>query len=109
MQSACFRLLEHVARAQRHADEHLDEVRPEMEERNLGFAGDGARSSVLPVPGPPTISTPRGCATQLLELGRIAQSTSSGTSSFASSQPATSAKVTVVVDSSSMRARTCRS
>ncbi len=37
--------------------------------------------------------------------GSRRKSTSSATSSFASSQPATSAKVTVLVDSSSMRAR----
>jgi hypothetical protein len=63
-------------------------------------------SSVLPVPGEPTISTPRGNApAELLELGGVAQELDQlATSSFASSQPATSAKVTVLLDSSSMRA-----
>jgi hypothetical protein len=55
-------LLEHVAHARgADADEHLDEVRTgDREERHLGLAGDGRASSVLPVPGEPTISTPAG-------------------------------------------------
>ena len=64
-------------------------------------------SSVLPVPGEPTISTPRGMRPPSFWNfdGSRRKSTSSATSSLASSQPATSAKVTVLVDSSSMRAR----
>ncbi len=64
-------------------------------------------SSVLPVPGLPTISTPFGMRPpSFWNLpGSRRNSTSSDTSSFASSHPATSAKVTVLVDSSSMRAR----
>ena len=64
-------------------------------------------SSVLPVPGLPTISTPRGMRPPSFWnlLGSRRNSTSSLTSSLASSQPATSAKVTVLLLSSSMRAR----
>jgi len=61
----------------------------------------------LPVPGEPTISTPFGMRPpSFWNLdGSRRKSTSSATSSFASSQPATSAKVTLLFDSSSMRAR----
>ena len=54
-------------------------------------------SSVLPVPGEPTISTPRGILPpSFWNLpGSRRNSTSSPTSSLASSQPATSAKVTL--------------
>ncbi len=64
-------------------------------------------SSVLPVPGLPTISTPRGMRPpSFWNLpGSRRNSTSSLTSSLASSQPATSAKVTWLLLSSSMRAR----
>ncbi len=64
-------------------------------------------SSVLPVPGEPTIRTPRGIRPpSFWNLdGSRRNSTSSCTSSLASSQPATSAKVTLLLDSSSMRAR----
>ncbi|MOA14711.1 hypothetical protein D3C78_1348300 [compost metagenome] len=52
-------------------------------------------SKVLPVPGGPTISTPRGiCPPRRWNLpGSRRKSTSSPTSSLASSQPATSARV----------------
>jgi hypothetical protein len=64
-------------------------------------------SSVLPVPGGPTISTPRGIwPPSFWNLdGSFRKSTSSATSSLASSQPATSAKVTGLAFSSSRRAR----
>ena len=64
-------------------------------------------SSVLPVPGEPTISTPRGMRPPSFWnlLGSRRKSTSSWTSSLASSQPATSTKVIWLVFSSSMRAR----
>ena len=58
------------------------------------------------MPGLPTISTPRGMRPpSFWNLdGSRRNSTSSATSSLASSQPATSAKVTVLLASSSMRA-----
>ncbi len=41
------------------AHEHLDELRAgDAEERHARLAGDGLASSVLPVPGGPTSSTP---------------------------------------------------
>ena len=57
------RLLEHVAHARRaHAHEHLDEVGARRWRRTAPSPRPAmARaSSVLPVPGEPTISTPRG-------------------------------------------------
>ena len=64
-------------------------------------------SSVLPVPGEPTISTPRGILPpRRWNLpGSLRKSTISETSSLASSTPATSAKVTVTWSSLSRRAR----
>ncbi len=64
-------------------------------------------SSVLPVPGEPTISTPFGMRPpSFWNLpGSRRNSTSSATSSLASSQPATSANVTLLLFSSIMRAR----
>jgi len=63
-------------------------------------------SSVLPVPGEPTISTPLGMRPpSFWNLdGSRRNSTSSATSSLASSQPATSAKVIELALSSIMRA-----
>ena len=81
---------------------------PEIEKNGtLASPAIARASSVLPVPGAPTISTPRGMRPPSFWnlVGSRRKSTSSATSSFASSQPATSAKVTVLVDSSSMRAR----
>ncbi len=62
-------------------------------------------SSVLPVPGGPTSSTPFGMRPPIASnrLGSRRKSTSSFTSSLASSTPATSAKVTVVVSASAWR------
>ena len=93
------RLLEHVAHARgAHADEHFHEVGTgNTEERNLGFAGDSARQQAFyRCPGLPTINTPRGIRPPSFWnlLGSRRNSTSSETSSLASSQPATSAKVT---------------
>ena len=64
-------------------------------------------SSVLPVPGEPTISTPRGILPpRRWNLpGSLRNSTISTTSSFASSTPATSANVTCTWSSPSSRAR----
>ena len=63
-------------------------------------------SRVLPVPGGPTISTPRGIRPpRRWNLpGSRRNSTSSLTSSLASSQPATSAKVVLTWSSDSRRA-----
>ena len=76
---------------------------PEIE-KNGTFASPAIAfaRSVLPVPGEPTISTPRGMRPP--SFWNLVGSTSSATSSFASSQPATSANVTVLFDSSSIRA-----
>ena len=103
-------LLEHVAHARgTHTDEHLDEVRTgNGEERHLGFAGDGL--------APAGSCRCRGCrpSARRAECARPASGTcrdragnrpARDTSSLASSQPATSAKVTVLLLSSSMRAR----
>jgi hypothetical protein len=55
-------LLEEVAHpARTDADEHLDEVGTrDAEERNASLSGNGAGSSVLPVPGGPMRRTPFG-------------------------------------------------
>ena len=80
---------------------------PEMVKNGTLASPAMARASrVLPVPGGPTISTP--CGTRPPSCwnlrGSRRNSTISPTSSFASSQPATSAKLTLLVFSSSMRA-----
>ena len=64
-------------------------------------------SSVLPVPGLPTISTPFGILPpSFWNLdGSFRKSTISATSSFASSTPATSANVTLTWSSDRSRAR----
>ena len=63
-------------------------------------------SRVLPVPGGPTSNKPRGIRPPSFWnfCGSLRKSTTSLTSSLASSQPATSAKVTWLVFSSSKRA-----
>ncbi len=63
--------------------------------------------SVFPVPGGPTRSTPRGIrAPRLLNFsGYLRNSTTSVSSCFASSTPATSLKVTTVLLPRNMRAR----
>ena len=55
-------------------------------------------SNVLPVPGGPTIKTPRGIVAprRLKREGSFKKSTISTTSCFASSAPATSAKVILI-------------
>ena len=62
---------------------------------------------VLPVPGGPTISTPFGILAPILvkRLGSLRKSTISFTSSFASSQPATSLNVVVSLSLALRRAR----
>ena len=81
---------------------------PEIEKNGtLASPAIALASSVLPVPGGPTISTPRGMRPPSFWnfCGSLRKSTSSLTSSLASSQPATSAKVMELLLSSSMRAR----
>ena len=72
---------------------------PDMEKNGTLASPAMARaSSVLPVPGGPTMSTPRGMRPPSFEYleGSFKKSTSSLTSSLASSQPATSAKVVLI-------------
>jgi len=81
---------------------------PEIEKNGTLASPAMARASrVLPVPGGPTISTPRGILPpSLVNLdGSRRKSTSSPTSSLASSQPATSAKVTLIWSSPCSLAR----
>ena len=81
---------------------------PEIEKNGtLASPAIALASSVLPVPGEPTISTPFGIRPpSFWNLdGSRRKSTSSDTSSLASSQPATSAKVIELAESSSIRAR----
>ena len=81
---------------------------PEIEKNGtLASPAMALASRVLPVPGEPTSSTPRGIRPpSFWNLdGSRRNSTSSCTSSLASSQPATSAKVMLLLVSSSMRAR----
>ena len=101
-------LLEHVAHARRaHADEHFDEVRAgNGEERHLGFARDGSGQQRLAgARRAHHQHAARNASAELLEFGGIPQEFDQlGTSSLASSQPATSANVTCCSISSSMRA-----
>ncbi len=81
---------------------------PEIEKNGtLASPAIALASSVLPVPGGPTMSTPRGILPpSFWNLpGSRRNSTSSETSSLASSQPATSPKVTLVWSSLSSLAR----
>ncbi len=80
---------------------------PEIEKNGtLASPAIALASSVLPVPGGPTSSTPRGMRPPSFWnfCGSRRKSTSSLTSSLASSQPATSAKVTELLASSSILA-----
>jgi hypothetical protein len=106
-------LLEHVAHAGRaHADEHLDEVGArDLKNGTLASPAMALASSVLPVPGGPTSSTPRGMRPPSFWnfCGSFRKSTSSLTSSLASSQPATSAKVVVLLPRRACAPCSCRS
>ena len=80
---------------------------PEMEKNGtLASPAIALAKSVLPVPGLPTSRIPRGMRPpKRWNLdGSLKKSTTSCTSSLASSQPATSAKVTLLLVVSSMRA-----
>jgi hypothetical protein len=103
-------LLEQVAHAARaDADEHLDEVRArDREERHVGLARRSPwRAASCRSPGWPTSSTPRGIRppSRVNFLGFLRNSMISVTSSFASSMPATSLKVTPVISLVSVRCR----
>ena len=99
MQGACFLACSNMSRT-RLAPTPTNistKSEPEMEKNGTLASPAMARASrVLPVPGEPTISTPRGMRPpSFWNLpGSRRNSTSSPTSSLASSQPATSAKVT---------------
>merc|ERR1719313_714567 len=72
---------------------------PEAEQNGTPASPATARaSSVLPVPGGPSISTPRGTLAPTAEYfaGFFRKSTTSVSSSLDPSQPATSSKVTPV-------------
>ena len=72
---------------------------PEIEKKGtLASPAIARASNVLPVPGGPTINTPRGIRPPSFEYldGSFKKSTNSTTSSLASSQPATSAKVVLI-------------
>ena len=77
MHGACFLACSNMSRTPRcaDADEHLDEVRTRNgEERNLGFARDGAREEGLAGAGRPHHEHPaRDLASELLKLGGIAK------------------------------------
>ena len=110
MHGACFFACSNMSRTRAAPTPTNISTKSEPEiEKNGTFASPAIAfaSSVLPVPGLPTISTPRGMRPPSFWNfdGSRRNSTSSATSSFASSQPATSANVTVLFDSSSMRAR----
>ena len=103
-------LLEQVANAARaDADEHLDEVGArDGEERHARLAGDRAREQRLAgARAGPSSSTPFGMRPprRWNFFGSLRKAMISSTSSFASSMPATSAKVTLFCDSLSSRAR----
>ena len=81
---------------------------PEMLKNGTPASPATARAmSVLPVPGGPTSSTPRGirAPSELNFSGNLRNSTTSWSSVLASSTPATSANVTTVLLPRNMRAR----
>ena len=99
MHGACFLAVSNMSRTRAAPTPTNISTKSEPEiEKNGTFASPAiARaSSVLPVPGEPTISTPRGMRPPSFWNfdGSRRKSTSSETSSLASSQPATSANVT---------------
>jgi hypothetical protein len=110
MQGACFFAFSNMSRTRAAPTPTNISTKSEPEIEKNGTLASPAialASSVLPVPGEPTISTPRGMRPPSfwnLE-GSRRNSTSSWTSSLASSQPATSTKVMLLLLSSSMRAR----
>ena len=110
MQGACFLACSNMSRTRAAPTPTNISTKSEPEIEKNGTLASPAialASSVLPVPGEPTSSTPRGMRPpSFWNLdGSRRNSTSSCTSSFASSQPATSTKVIELLLSSSMRAR----
>ena len=110
MQGACFFACSNMSRT-REAPTPTNistKSEPEMVKNGTLASPAMARaSSVLPVPGEPTISTPLGILPpSFWNLpGSLRKSTISPTSCLASSTPATSAKVTLTWSSPSRRAR----
>ncbi len=100
MQGACFLACSNMSRT-RLAPTPTNistKSEPEIEKNGTLASPAMARArSVLPVPGEPTIRMPRGILPPSFwkREGSRRNSTSSPTSSLASSQPATSAKVTL--------------
>ena len=110
MQGECFLAVSNISRT-RDAPTPTNistKSEPEMV-KNGTFASPAMAlaNKVLPVPGGPTIKTPRGMRPpkRWKRDGSRKKSTNSFTSSLASSTPATSANVTVLFASSSIRAR----
>ena len=110
MQGACFFACSNMSRTREAPTPTNISTKSEPEiVKNGTFASPAiARaSSVLPVPGLPTISTPFGILPPSFWnfAGSLRKSTISATSSFASSIPATSANVTLTWSSDRSRAR----
>ena len=109
MHGACFLALSNMSRT-RAAPTPTNistKSEPEMEKNGTLASPAIARANkVLPVPGGPTKRTPWGIRPPSFWnfCGSFKKSTISNTSSFASSQPATSAKVTELLFSSIKRA-----
>src|SRR5690606_22639786 len=110
MQGACFLAFSNMSRTRAAPTPTNISTKSEPEMLKKGTLASPAMalaSKVLPVPGGPTSSTPRGMRPprRWNLVGSRRKSTSSVTSSLASSQPATSEKVMLLVFSSIMRAR----
>ena len=110
MQGACFFACSNMSRTRAAPTPTNISTKSEPEIEKNGTLASPAialASSVLPVPGLPTISTPRGMRPPSFWNfdGSRRKSTSSDTSSFASSQPATSTKVIWLLFSSCSLAR----
>ena len=110
MQGACFLACSNMSRTREAPTPTNISTKSEPEIVKNGTLASPAiawASSVLPVPGEPTISTPRGILPPSFWnlAGSLRKSTISPTSSLASSTPATSANVTLTWSSPSSRAR----
>ncbi len=109
MQGACFLACSNMSRTRDAPTPTNISTKSEPEIVKNGTLASPAialASSVLPVPGGPTISTPLGILppSRWNLLGSLRKSTTSATSALASSTPATSAKVTPTWSSPSRRA-----
>ena len=110
MQGACFFACSNISRTREAPTPTNSSTKSEPEMVKNGTLASPAMalaSKVLPVPGKPTIKTPRGILPpSFWNLpGSRKNSTSSATSSLASSTPATSANVVLTWSSPIMRAR----